>query len=573
MTNIPDSAETPPAPEALAAQIATLQAQLDASPDGILVVDARGRMTSYNQRFADIWSIPPEVIASKSDALALKSITDKLADPQQFLERVQYLYQHHETHSKEDILLKDGRTLERHSSPILGPEGSYRGRVWYFRDISERKLAEAALRESEAFTKFVLDNLPVGVAVNSVDAEVKFNYANDSFLKHYRITRAALDNADKFWEAVYESPQFRAEIRKRVLEDCSSGDPARMRWDNIPITRKGEITTYISARNVPIRKNNLMLSIVWDVTDHKLAEETLRQNERFLSDVIENVPDMIFIKDAQDLRFIRFNKAGERLLGYPRESLLGKNDYDLFPKKEADFFTATDREVLAKKQLHDVPEEKIRTARQGERLLHTKKIPILDDAGNPKYLLGISEDITERKLAEAIRIESETKYRALFERAGDYIIVLEAAPEGLPLIRDLNEAALKKHGFSREELIGKPISVLDLDAGLPSISERERASLTGDGAIFEVRHRCKDGTTFTAEASVKPLDIKGKKLLISIERDITERRKAESALRESESRFRIVVEGAPEAIFVQSAGRFVYINPAACRLFGAARPE
>lgn len=119
--------------------------------------------------------------------------------------------------------------------------------------------------------------------------------------------------------------------------------------------------------------------------------------ENFLSQIIENIPDMIFVKDAKDLRFVMFNRAGENLLGYWREELIGKNDYDFFPEHEANFFVARDRAVLSSGKLLDIPEEKIHTRYKGERILHTKKIPIYGSDGQPKYLLGISEDITDRR--------------------------------------------------------------------------------------------------------------------------------------------------------------------------------
>ena len=126
-------------------------------------------------------------------------------------------------------------------------------------------------------------------------------------------------------------------------------------------------------------------------------------NEKeFLEDIVENIPDMIFIKTADTLNFKMVNKAGEELLGHSREELLGKNDYNFFPKNEADFFTQKDREVLHNKKMLNIPEEKIKTKNLGQRILHTKKIPILNKEGTPKYLLGISEDITENKKTEKI---------------------------------------------------------------------------------------------------------------------------------------------------------------------------
>ena len=128
--------------------------------------------------------------------------------------------------------------------------------------------------------------------------------------------------------------------------------------------------------------------------------EQLRETTQFLDAIVENIPHMVFVKEADNLSFVRFNRAGEQLLGVARTDLLGKNDHDFFPKSEADFFTAKDRETLANKQLVEIPEEPVQT-RAGTRWLHTKKVPLLDADGVPRFLLGISHDITERKRAEA----------------------------------------------------------------------------------------------------------------------------------------------------------------------------
>jgi len=101
--------------------------------------------------------------------------------------------------------------------------------------------------------------------------------------------------------------------------------------------------------------------------------------EKFLNSIIDNIPAMIFIKDARELRFVRINTIGEKLLGLSMEQLIGKNDYDFFPKDQADFFTGKDREVLESGTVLSIPEEEIDTRLQGKRVLHTRKVPVHDD--------------------------------------------------------------------------------------------------------------------------------------------------------------------------------------------------
>jgi PAS domain S-box-containing protein len=133
----------------------------------------------------------------------------------------------------------------------------------------------------------------------------------------------------------------------------------------------------------------------------------------FLDSVIENLPTMVFIKDARDLRFLRLNRACEEAIGFSRDFILGKTAHDFLPKEEADFIAERDREALESGMVLDIPEETIHTKSGDVRVLHARKIPLLDAQGNSQYLLGISEDVTElKKTREALVTAKEEAERS-----------------------------------------------------------------------------------------------------------------------------------------------------------------
>lgn len=124
-----------------------LFAQQEFSPDAILLVDDEAKIVFYNQRFADMWKIPKELLQARVDEPVLQAVVAMMADPETFLSRAKYLYEHKGEKSHEELLLKDGRIIDRYSSAVFGTDGSYYGRVWYFRDISERKQTEEKVRK------------------------------------------------------------------------------------------------------------------------------------------------------------------------------------------------------------------------------------------------------------------------------------------------------------------------------------------------------------------------------------------------------------------------------------------
>jgi PAS domain S-box-containing protein len=132
-----------------------LSTQQETSPDGILIVDENAKILNFNRRFTEIWGIPPDLIEPRIDEPVLQFVTGQLADPEVFLDRVRYLYDNKEEKSFEELSLKDGRLLERFSAPILGEQGKYYGRVWYFRDITGRRQAEEALQEANRKLKLL----------------------------------------------------------------------------------------------------------------------------------------------------------------------------------------------------------------------------------------------------------------------------------------------------------------------------------------------------------------------------------------------------------------------------------
>lgn len=133
----------------LSRQNAILKAQQEAAIDGILLIDEHRRIVSYNQRFCELWRIPSYLLHSNRDQAVLSFVMAQLADPDEFLERVEFLYQHPAETSRDEIQFQDGRVFDRYSSPVRSESGTYYGRIWFFRDITEAKREETVRKQAE----------------------------------------------------------------------------------------------------------------------------------------------------------------------------------------------------------------------------------------------------------------------------------------------------------------------------------------------------------------------------------------------------------------------------------------
>ncbi len=319
------------------------------------------------------------------------------------------------------------------------------------RDITERKRAEQALRRREAFIHTVMDNLPIGIAVNSLDPGVRFEYLNDNFLRFYRTTREALAGPDGFWEAVYEDPAFREEIRNKVMEDCASGVPERMCWRDVPITRRGEETTFITARNTLIPDSQLVISTVWDVTDRKRAEQGLRESEARLRMTLMSVGDAVIATDAEG-KITVMNPVAEALTGWCQADAAGRPLDEVFRIFNEDTRQPVEnpvQRVLREGTIVALANHTLLIARDGtERPIADSGAPIHDGAGAVIGVVLVFRDQTAERAAELALTRSRAELKAIYDHAPVMICVAD----GERRVRYANPAFMAFTGISEEEL-------------------------------------------------------------------------------------------------------------------------
>jgi len=249
---------------------------------------------------------------------------------------------------------------------------------------------------------------------------------------HHRVTQAMSRSVsgggghEVIYRVVSDGRPTRHVASRGSVVETRHGRATRMAGVCFDITHRMRTEEELRRLNATLEyQRATALSLMRDAEEEMFraahAREDVRRHQQFLDSIVENIPSMVFVKDAEELRFLHANKATERLLGRSRDELIGKTEFDLLPEEQAVVVTSVENEVIRSKQEINIPEQVVETAEQGKRILHTRKLPILDDQGEPRYLLAISEDITDRKLAEEALAKERSLLRTVIDNLPDFI--------------------------------------------------------------------------------------------------------------------------------------------------------
>lgn len=413
------------------------RAILEATADGILVVDLDGNLVAYNQRFQEMWGFPDRLIEEGDDAALIEYALDRIEEPDAFLERIQALYDQPEAESFDTIRFKDGRVFERVAKPQR-LDGEVVGRVWSFRDVTHHKRVQQRLRRSEEELRALFDNLPIGLYRTTPDGRAVL--VNDAlvemigFDKPEEILTRDLEADDELFEPDYPREEFRRTLRE---EDQIRGLEAR--W-----TLKDGSELYVreSARTVRDEDGEILYyeGTVEDVSERVRAEQALKASQRRLETVLSHAPVLLVVLDSEG-RVSRLEGSGLQAYGIEEEDLIG-------------------RDARAVPQLNDQTRAAIDRALAGEPAQSTLElrgtwiqaqfVPLPGSHGQPGGVASVLVDITERKQAEDELRESQEMLDTLVSNAPVILSMIE--PDGE--ITYVAGAGLDALDLSADELIG-----------------------------------------------------------------------------------------------------------------------
>jgi diguanylate cyclase (GGDEF)-like protein/PAS domain S-box-containing protein len=360
---------------------------LDLVLEGLVVLDADDRYVLWNRRYAEIYAESNGQITVGTRfkdilrlGLARGQYPDAVGREAEWL--AERLARHAAPQSTFEQRLPNGRwvRVEERRTPDGGSIGA---RI----DITDLKNREESFR-------LLFDSNPVPMWLIDM-ATFMFIAVNDAAVAHYGYSR------ERFLSMTVldiKPPEERGEMVERLTGPAPDSTQERT-WRHVKADGNA-IDVSIYRRRLRYDGRDAALVGAVDLTARKRAEDKLRRTKKFLNTIVENVPVALVVKTAEDGRFILANREAEKLFDVPRGEMVGKTAYDLFERQQAEQSRARDREVLSSRQplvMEDLP---IQTRHRGTRLLRTSRVAIADDAGQPQYVIVMSEDTTERKRAQ-----------------------------------------------------------------------------------------------------------------------------------------------------------------------------
>jgi PAS domain S-box-containing protein len=463
------------------------------------------------------------------------------------------------------IVLPDGRVRHVHvlGHPVLNPAGEVLETVGTTVDITERKRAEEMLRERADLLNLTHDTIFV------MDIEGVIGYWNRGAEEQYGWTaeQAVGRVVHDLLKTVFLMPL--AEIKAEVIR--------ANRWEGELVHTRKDGTQAVVASRWALQRDSkgapvAILETNNDVTERKHAEEALRQSEAYLTEAQRLSHTGSWAFDVATGKYIYWSEELFRIFGFDPQEGVGTleevirrfHPEDLNRWKENFERSLREKVDTSCECRFVIPDGTV-------KFFHLVRHPVLSDAGEVVQLVGTTMDITDRKRAEQELHESETRFRTFVDHAGDAFLVYDLEHR---TIVDVNREACESLGYTRQDLIGQtPLSFHpdSYHAEMESIAER---AVAGETVIDTHWHRRKDGTVFPVEVHTSLVSYAGRRFLLMIARDISDRLRAEKELRESEQRYRTLFDKANDAIFLENErDEIIEVNQRACALLGYSREE
>lgn len=315
-------------------------------------------------------------------------------------------------------------------------------------DSGSLSATEQALRESQHLVEKIAEMTPDLLYIYD-HIEQRNVYANRSVAEMLGYSPVEIQAmGDRLLPTVIHPDDF-PRVMEAIQQMKAAHDGEVIEWEYRVRDSQGALRWLVS-RDIVFKRTAegqvwQTLGAAQDITERKEFEFEVQRIQNFLSSIIENIPDIIFVKDAKTLKYITLNQAFENILGFSKDDFLGKTDYDLFPADQADLFASQDSMILSQGEMLTFPGIEIQTHSQENRILRTKKIPIFDDSGQVQYLLGISEDVTEQ-------LELENRLSQLARHAPGMLYQFHLKPDGTTCLPYVSEGIREIYGVGPEEV-------------------------------------------------------------------------------------------------------------------------